>query len=142
MKIFFIILGFLFFLISVIGIFVPLLPTTPFLLLSAGCFLRSSSRLYYWITHHKYFGQYISCYLKYKAVSIKTKICSLILLWLFIGFSIVFIVKVIWIQLLLFLTAIGVTIHILLLRTLTKKMVEEYKNKKDNCQTSKCLTIV
>ncbi|MBU1077641.1 MAG: YbaN family protein [Spirochaetes bacterium] len=126
--------GYIFFSIGIIGIFIPLLPTTPFLLLAAGCFLRSSDRLYQWITHHRYFGQYISCYLKFRAVSLKTKIFSILLLWFSICFSIIFFVPHLWLKILLLIIAGGVTVHISSLRTLTKEMINQLntENKKEN----------
>lgn len=110
--------------IGVIGIFVPLLPTTPFLLLASACFIRSSDRLYQWLIHHKLFGNYIRCYIQFRAVSKRAKVVSVSLLWTFIGYSAVFIVNTAWLRILLALIATGVTVHILRLRTLTKEMKE------------------
>ncbi|MBN2535396.1 MAG: YbaN family protein [Spirochaetales bacterium] len=109
--------------LGVAGIFLPVLPTTPFLLLSAACFLRSSDKLYYWLTHHKMFGNYIRSYLKYKAISIKAKIISISLLWLVIGITIIFFITIIWVKVLLLLIAAGVTIYLLSIKTLTKEML-------------------
>ncbi|RPJ08381.1 MAG: DUF454 domain-containing protein [Spirochaetaceae bacterium] len=113
---------------GIIGIFLPLLPTTPFLLLSAACFFNSSKRLYSWITGHRIFGKYIRSYRQFKAVSLRAKIFAVVLLWLTIGVSIfVFFDRwYVWISLLLVATL--VTIHILRLRTLTKAMLDAVSN--------------
>ena len=100
------------------GIFLPLLPTTPFLLLAAACFLRSSKRLHSWIMHHKWFGPYIYNYCTYKAIPKKTKITAITLLWLTITYSALWVVPIIAVKLLLFFIAIAVTWHLLSLRTL------------------------
>ena len=60
--------------LGIIGMFLPVLPTTPFLLLSAGCFLRSSKSLYDWLLNHKYFGEYIKDFIEHRAISKKIKI--------------------------------------------------------------------
>jgi len=110
--------------LGVIGIFVPLLPTTPFLLLASVCFIRSSDRLYQWLIHHKLFGNYIRCYIQFRAISKRAKVVSVSLLWTFIGYSAVLIVNTTWLRIILALIATGVTVHILRLHTLTKEMKE------------------
>ena len=113
--------------VGVVGIFVPLLPTTPFLLLASACFLRSSDSLYHWLIHHKLFGNYIRCYRQYRAISIRSKIISLLLLWLCIGYSVIIFVSALWLRLILIIIAAGVTTHILRLRTTTKEMMRQLK---------------
>lgn len=99
--------------LGVIGIFLPLLPTTPFLLLSAALFMKSSERLYSWLMNHKYLGKHLKNYLHHKTISVKTKISSLSLLWLTIlTTSLIFVDKMI-IKIVLLVIAIAVTIHIL-----------------------------
>ncbi|MBN1698983.1 MAG: YbaN family protein [Spirochaetales bacterium] len=111
--------------LGIVGVFVPLLPTTPFLLLAAGCYLRSSDRLYTWLIRHKRFGTYIRCYLKYRAMAKHSKIISLFLLWGAISVSMIFFIPTLWVRILLAAVAIGVTVHIVSLRTLTREMIEE-----------------
>ena len=115
--------------IGIIGILLPLLPTTPFLLLSAACFLRSSERFYAWITGHKLFGAYIKNYLKYRAVSVRSKVFSLIILWAVILVSELHL-NALWLRLLLAGVAVGVSIHILMIKTLTEEMFKEEKDLK------------
>lgn len=107
-----------------IGILLPILPTTPFLLLAAWAFLRSSDRLYNWLIHHRVFGYYIKAYVKYKGVEKRHKVFALSMLWLTIGYSIYLVDKT-WLEILLAVIAIAVSIHILSLRTLTKEEVME-----------------
>ncbi|MDA3954920.1 MAG: YbaN family protein [Bacteroidales bacterium] len=113
MKYILAILGLISLLIGVLGIFIPLLPTTPFLLLSATLFMKSSTRLYNWLMNHKYLGKYIKNYLQYKVISKKTKISSISLLWIAITISIVLVVEKLVFKILLLAIAIAITIHIL-----------------------------
>ena len=109
--------------LGVIGVFVPLLPTTPFLLLSAACFVRSSEKLYTWLIHHKWFGDYIRHYREHRAITLRAKVVTLLLLWSVIGYTAFGIVTVWWVRALLGVIAVGVTIHILHLKTLTREML-------------------
>ena len=111
--------------LGVIGIIVPLLPTTPFLLLAAACFIRSSERLYQWLMFHRTFGSYIRNYREHKAITIKTKVVSLVFLWATIGYSALIAVDSWILRCLLFGIAVGVTIHLLHLKTMTKEMQEQ-----------------
>lgn len=113
--------------LGVLGIFLPLLPTTPFLLLAAWCFIRSSSRLHHWLITHPWFGDYIYYYQEYRAISLRVKISSLVLLWLTIGYSVMMVIESWPIRVLLLLIATGVTTHLLRLRTLTPAMRREAK---------------
>lgn len=90
-----------------LGIFVPGLPTTPFLLLSAFLFFRSSERLYNWLIHHPRFGSYIRYYRIHKAIPLKTKIYATTLMWLMIVISTVFFIEHIAIDIIVI--AAGVT---------------------------------
>ncbi len=103
--------------LGVIGIFIPVLPTTPFLLLSAFCYIRSSRRLYAWLVNHKVLGRYIYNYLEHKAISRKARITALLFMWLGMSISII-IVSNIFIRLFLLIVGIGISIHLLKLKTL------------------------
>jgi uncharacterized membrane protein YbaN (DUF454 family) len=101
-----------------IGIVLPVLPTTPFLLLALACYCRSSKRMTRWVLTNKYFGSYIRRYKEGKGIPLKTKIIALAALWITISYSAFFIVNNWWIvQLILFAIAIAVSIHILRLPT-------------------------
>ncbi|MFP4555489.1 MAG: YbaN family protein [Bacteroidales bacterium] len=106
--------------LGIIGIALPLLPTTPFLLLAAYLFLRSSQRLYRWLLTHRVFGSYIRNYIHHRSISKSVKVSTLIILWATICISAYFMKELIWVQLLLLLVAIGVSIHVLSLRTMPK----------------------
>jgi hypothetical protein len=127
-KILFIVTGFIALMLGFLGIFLPLLPTTPFLLLSAACFLRSSTKLYFWITHHKVFGKYIVYYQMYRAVSKKSKFFTILFLWLTISTTLLFFTHFMWLKLLLVFIAISITIHVWRLRNLTEEMIVEEEN--------------
>ena len=117
----FITLGFITLVLAIIGIFIPLLPTTPFLLLSAALFFRGSQRLYDWLINHKIFGEYIRNFREYKAIPLSTKIFAVVTLWA-VMLSTAFIVFDQWlIRGILIAIAVGVTIHILQYKTLKKK---------------------
>jgi hypothetical protein len=131
-KYFLIVAGIFSVVLGVAGIFLPLLPTTPFFLLAAACFFRSSQSLYAWLINHKLFGKRIQYYRVYKAISLGSKLLSLILLWLTIGYSAFFVVKMLWLKIILFLIGTGVTMHLLSFRTLTQKMIEDIEREKEN----------
>ena len=102
--------------VGIIGIFIPVLPTTPFLLLSAALYARSSKRFYNWLTNNKIFGRFIKDYREGKGIPLRLKIATVILLWVTIGCSAIFAIDIFWVRLLLFLIAVGVTIHIIRIR--------------------------
>lgn len=118
---FLIVLGSILVIIGTIGIFIPILPTTPFLLLAAACYGRGSKRLYDWLLNNRLFGEYIRNYLDGKGIPLATKLYALVLLWLSISCSAIFFVDNLWIKILLFVIAIGVTIHLLTIKTARKK---------------------
>ena len=109
--------GTFFIVLGVIGIFIPLLPTTPFLLLSAACYIRGSKKFYNWLIKNKWFGEYIKNYQAGKGVPLNVKIISLIILWITIIFSTIVIVSYFLIRIILIIIAIGVTIHIMAIKT-------------------------
>ncbi|MCP5046819.1 MAG: DUF454 domain-containing protein [bacterium] len=101
-----------------IGIFLPLLPTTPFLLLASACYVRSSPRLYHKLLNNKLFGPYIKSYQEHRAIPLHAKVAALILLWLTIGYTALFVVPSLAVKILLFGIAVGVTIFLLKVKTL------------------------
>ncbi len=107
--------------LGILGIFLPILPTTPFFLLAASLFLRSSQRLYRWLLTHRLFGQYIHNYIHYKAISKGVKVFTLVLLWSTISISIYMMSEILWVQILLLVVAVAVSIHILMLRSMPRK---------------------
>ena len=115
-----IIIGTFFLGLGIIGIFLPLLPTTPFLLLAAACYTRSSKRLYDWLLTNRWLGNYIRNYRERKEVPFKIKILSISFLWIAIGYSAIFVVHILLGRIILILIATGVTIHILCIQTLKR----------------------
>lgn len=108
--------------LGVIGIVMPILPTTPFLLLTAYCYLRSSRRLYVWLISHGIFGAYIYSYMKYKAIKKSARIGALCFLWGTLVLSMI----IVWnpyIVLILLGVGIGVTIHLFKLNTLSNENI-------------------
>lgn len=114
-------LGLISLLLGIIGIFIPLLPTTPFLLLSAALFMKSSRRLYSWLINNKYLGKYLTNYIHHKIISKRAKISSILLLWIAIMASIIFFIENLLIKILLLLIAIAVTWHILSFKSSVSK---------------------
>lgn len=102
--------------LGIIGIFVPILPTTPFLLLAAACYMRSSERFYRWLTNNRVFGAYVRNYIEGRGMPIRMKLATILLLWLAIGLSIAFSVQSLVIRIILISIAVGVTVHIALIR--------------------------
>lgn len=103
-----------------IGIFVPLLPTTPLLLLAAALYFKGSPRLYLWLTAHPRLGVYIRNYRENRAVTVQVKVAAISMLWATILLCIFLFAEPLWLKLLLAAVAIGVTIHLLSLKTLRK----------------------
>lgn len=103
--------------VGVIGIFLPLIPTTGPLLLAAVCFDRSSPKFHRWLMNNRYLGGYIKNYREGRGLPMMQKICTIGLLWTTITLSIVFAVDAWWGKALLAAVAIGVTWHVAALPT-------------------------
>ena len=114
---FFIIVGTISIGIGIIGIIVPVLPTTPFLLLAAICYMRGSQRLYNALLCNRFIGSYVRNYLEGRGMSLKMKIWTLSLLWAAIICTAVLATDSLIIRIILAVVLIGVTIHIFLIRT-------------------------
>lgn len=102
--------------VSIVGIFVPVLPTTPFLLLAAALYARSSRRFYNWLINNRILGRYIKNYREGKGIPLKVKIIAISILWITIGYSAIFAIDILWVRILLVLIAIGVSVHIVRVR--------------------------
>lgn len=106
--------------LGLLGILLPLLPTTPLLLLAAACFVRSSDRLYQWLITNKWMGPYIENYRAGKGIPMKAKIIGVSLLWISMGYTIFFVIPLFFVKLLLFLIGGIFTTVILKQKTLHK----------------------
>jgi hypothetical protein len=102
--------------LGIIGIFIPILPTTPFLLLAAACYMRSSERFYRWLISNRIFGAYVRNYIEGKGISIRIKVLTILVLWLTIGLTATFGVQNMVIRIVLICVALGVTTHIILIK--------------------------
>ena len=118
MKYLLIILGSICLALGVIGIFLPLLPTTPFLLLSAALYVRSSDKLYQWLIHQKYLGEYIRNFREHKAIPLRAKIISITMAWITLTYCALAIADEVWLKAIFMVLAISVTWHILSYKTL------------------------
>ena len=101
-------------LLGVIGIFLPLLPTVPLLLLAAACFARSSEYFHSWLLEHPRLGPMIQCFLDGQGIPLRAKLSAIALIWISIPVSVFFFVQLFWLK--IFLIAIGLCITIYLLR--------------------------
>jgi uncharacterized membrane protein YbaN (DUF454 family) len=106
--------------VGIAGIFIPILPTTPFLLLAAYCYMRSSSRLYRWMLNNRFFGSYIRNYIEGRGMPLQLKIITIALLWITIGLTMAFAVEHIAIRIVLIIIAVAVTTHIVMIKTKKK----------------------
>ena len=113
---FFIVAGTIAIGIGVVGIVVPLLPTTPFLILAAFCYGRGSKRLYNALLSNRLIGSYLRNYLEGKTMSTKAKIWTLSMFWIVIGCTAVLFTDSPLVRIVLFSVGSGVTVHIALLR--------------------------
>lgn len=102
--------------IGIVAVVVPVLPTTPFLILAAICYARSSVRCYRWLVTNRVFGRYLDDYLRGRGVSWKVKAGALVFLWAVICVSALVFVDALWLRIVLFVIALGVTIHVIMLK--------------------------
>ena len=122
MRIFLIIVGSVSLVLGILGTFLPMLPTTPFLLLSAAAWVKASPSLYEWLINHRVFGKYIRNFREYRAIPLRVKIISVSLVWLTIGYCIFAVVdEWWWAQVLMALLATAISWHILSFATWKKK---------------------
>lgn len=103
--------------LAVLGIVLPVLPTTPFLLLAAYCFSRSSDRLHAWLLSHRWFGPGIRNYRDGRGMSGRDKAVTLASLWLSILLAVCVFIPILWVECLVIAVAAGVSAHILRLPT-------------------------
>lgn len=99
--------------LGVLGIALPVLPTTPFLLLAAACFLRSSKGLYAWLVSSPRFGPHINDYLEERRLQRRTKVVALVMLWVSVLSSAYFFVDLFAVDLLLIAIAAVVSVYLL-----------------------------
>ena len=103
--------------LGIAGIFLPIVPTTPFLLLSAACYAKGSEKFYMWLTTHRYLGPYINDWRNKKGIPLKTKIWALFLMLSVMSLTVFFFVPLLLVKILLGVIAAAVTVYILSLPT-------------------------
>ncbi len=123
-----VVLGTLCVVLAVLGMFLPVLPTTPFLLLAAICYAHSSERFYHWLITNRWFGDYIRNYREGRGISLKQKVLTISLLWLTIGVTSVFLISQWWLRLVMVVIAVGVTIHLLRIKTYRPETNQEHRS--------------
>ena len=111
MKTALIIIGCIALALGVLGLFLPLLPTTPFLLLASACFARGSDRMHRWLLNHGVFGAYLRSFEEGKGIPLRAKIVAISVLWVSMCVSIA-IVNHLALRILLVAIGLGVTIYL------------------------------
>lgn len=120
--------------LGVLGMFLPVMPTTPFLLLAAICYERSSEHFHRWLLTNRWFGEYIRNYREGRGMLLRQKIYTITLLWLTIGLSVMFFVPLWWVRTMLVAIATGVTIHLVRINTYRPETPPSVKN---SCKTKR-----
>lgn len=111
-KAFFNIVGSIAVVLAIAGLFLPLLPTTPFLLLASACYLRGSRRMHHWLNSNRVLGPYIQAMEGRSGIPLSTKAAALLLMWASLAYSI-YIVPLLSVKILLGLTGLAVSTYIL-----------------------------
>jgi uncharacterized protein len=114
MRIALLAVGVLCVILGVIGIFLPILPTTPFLLLAAACFARSCDSCHAWLLEHRWFGSFIRNWYERRGVTRRQKTAALAFLWAGIAVSIAFGTDLLWVRLMLVAIATCTTLYLVL----------------------------
>lgn len=122
-KVLYNILGSIFVAIGILGVFLPLLPATPFLLLASACYVRGSDRLHDWLMQNRFLGTYIRNFKERRGMPVRAKVVTLVLLWASLAFS-AYRVDILGVRIVIALVAIGVTTLILRIKTLDESAVD------------------
>jgi uncharacterized membrane protein YbaN (DUF454 family) len=111
------VVGTLSLILGVIGIFVPLLPTVPFILLASYCYAKSSDKFHRWLMNNRWVGKMIREYQAGRGVPLPAKVFSVILLWSVMGYTILTVVESPLMKILLFIVGIAVTVHLMMMKS-------------------------
>jgi len=106
--------------LGVVGVLVPVLPTTPFLLLAAACYAASSKKFYRWLTTNRLFGPHLVNYREGRGMSLKVKAGTLTLMWSMMAISILFFLDSLPMKAVLLAIAIVVSVHVLMIKTTSR----------------------
>lgn len=104
-------------LLGILGIFLPVLPTTPFLLLASACYMRGSERMHRWLLNQRHLGPYLRNFQAGRGIPLRAKIAALALMWTSLSIS-MWIVPLPWVRVLLLVPGICVTVYLYRMRTL------------------------
>lgn len=118
MKVLLTVLGFISFGLAVLGVFLPVLPTTPLLLLAAALFLRGNRHWYEWLMNHPKFGPYIANFQIHKAIPLKIKVIAVSMVWITLLYCAVFVAEHWAFRAFFIILATAITVHILSYKTL------------------------
>ena len=103
--------------LGLIGMALPVMPTTPFLLLAAACYLNGSKRMYRWMTRNRLFGRYLGDYMEGRGITLRAKAVSISVLWIALSISMILASDDWIIQAVLLVVGASVTIHIMRIKT-------------------------
>jgi uncharacterized membrane protein YbaN (DUF454 family) len=98
--------------LAVLGIFLPLLPTVPLLLLATACFARSSNRFHRWLLEHRHLGPLIADYLDGGGIPMRARVTALALTWTTIPLSALYLVSLAWVRILMMAVAASLTVYL------------------------------
>jgi len=119
-------LGFLCLGVSAMGIFLPLLPTTPFVLLAAVCFSYGNRKFYEWLKNTPFFGTFIVNFEEKQGIPMSLKVKSIVIVWVSLAFSMVAL-QVLWAYILLGVIGAGVTVHLLMIKTKNDSTIQDFE---------------
>lgn len=121
-RILLMILGTIFLFLGIIGLVLPVMPGTIFLILATACYIRSSETMYLWLINNRWFGKYARLYFEEKSMPLRAKIIASVSMWTSISISIYYIDKPV-VRIIMLVTGVCVTLYFLYLKTTPKKLV-------------------
>ena len=116
MKILLNIIGFIFIALGVVGIVLPLLPTTPFAVAAAAVFAKANPKMRVWLFKNRFLGPYLKQYYEKTGLTVKYKARTILFLWFGLISSMI-IIELFWLYFVLCGIGVCVSIHILLIKT-------------------------
>lgn len=113
-------------LLGIVGLFLPLLPTTPFLLLASACYMRGSERMHQWLMKQRHLGPYLRSYQQGRGIPLRAKITALALMWTSLTVS-MWIIPLPWVRVLLLVPGVAVTVYLYRMRTLMPDELDQIR---------------